>query len=162
MNRARLGSLLGLLCSSLFLCSLFVAIDPYYAHPRDRYFLWGVCGALFITSLGLWFRKRWAQVAFLLVASLTLLLYLAEISLAPGSCAGTIAGCYNHYIQSNPMLAVAHYFVYLTCSHEPDRCCSQTLIRCHNLSTYVQPALTLLAVVILLKPLASNQRLERP
>jgi hypothetical protein len=152
MIRARLASLLGVLCSTLFAISLLIAVDPL-GHP-----LWCVCGALFITSLGVWFRKRWAQVAFLLVASLTLLLYIAEISLAPGGCAGTMAGCYNHYIQSNPMLAVAHYFVYLTCSQEPDLCCSQELIRCHKLSMYVQPALTLLAMAILLKPLASNNR----
>lgn len=65
-----------------------------------------------------WLRKRWAQVIFLLV--------------------GTVAGCYNHYIKSSPMLAVAHYFVYFICSREPDLCRSQALIRCHKLSMYVQ------------------------
>jgi hypothetical protein len=150
MIRARLASLLGVLCSTLFAISLLIALRPL------SYLPWCICGALFITSLGLWFRERWAQVAFLLVASLTLLLYIPEIALAPGGCAGTMAGCYNHYIQSSPILAVAHYFVYLTCSHEPDLCCSQELIRCHKLSMYVQPGLTLFAIVILLKPLASN------
>jgi hypothetical protein len=156
MIRARLASLLGVLCSTLFAISLLIAVDP------SGYRLWCICGALFITSLGLWFRERWAQVAFLLVASLTLLLYIAEIAVAPGGCAGTMAGCYNNYIHSSPMLAVAHYFVYLTCSHEPDFCCSPELIRCHKLSMYVQPALTLFAIVILLKPLASKQSLEQP
>jgi hypothetical protein len=156
MIRARIASLLGVLCSTLFAISLLIAVG----HLGYLLFLWCICGALFISSLGLWYRKRLAQVAFLLVASLTLLLYIPEIALAPGGCAGTMAGCYNHYIQSSPMLAVAHYFVYLTCSHEPDLCCSQELIRCHKLSMYVQPALTLFAIMILLKPLASNNRLS--
>ena len=156
MLRARLGSLLGVLCSALFALSLLLVVDPHPPHWVD--FLWCLCSALFISSVGVWFRKRWARWAFLLVASFLLLLYIAEIELAPGGCAGTMAGCYNYYIQHDPLLAVAHYFAYFTCSHDLDLCCSEELIRCHKLSMYAQPALTLLAMVVLLKPLASNNR----
>ena len=161
MVRARLGSLLGVLCSTLFALSLLLVVDP---HPLQWVgFLCLLCGALFISSVGLWFRKRWARWAFLLLASWLLLLYIAEIGLAPGAgCAGTMSGCYNYYIQHDPLLAVAHYFAYLTCSHDLDLCCSKQLVRCIERSMYVQPALTLFAVVVLLKPLASNNRWSGP
>ena len=156
MVRARIGSLLGVLCSALFALSLLLVVDPF----RPRWVvLWSVCSALFISSVGVWFRKRWAPWAFLLVASFLLLLYIGEIGLAPGAgCAGTMTGCYNYYIQHDPLLAVAHYFAYFSCSHDLDLCCSEHLIRCQKLSMYVLPALTLLAIVVLLKPLASNNR----
>ena len=160
MDRARLGSLLGLLASILLAISLLAAVNPY--PPRWPYFLWGLCGALFIASASLWFRRRWGRVVFLAAGTIVLLKYAAAIQGAPGGCAGTLAGCYNHYIQSNRMLAVAHYFVYFTCSHQPDLCCSEQLIRCHKLSMYLQPAITLLAMLILLKPLASNNRWRGP
>jgi hypothetical protein len=158
MIRARFGSLLGVLCSTLLALSLLLVVDPY---QRRWVVLWSLCGALIISSVGLWFRNRWAQLTFLLVAGFLLLLYGAEIALAPGGCAGTIAGCYNYYIQHAPLLAVAHFFAYVTCSHPLESCCSEQLIRCHKLSMYVQPALILSAIAVLLKPLASNQRLER-
>jgi hypothetical protein len=160
MDRARLGSLLGLLCSGLLAISPLVAVNPY--PPGWPYFLWGLCGALFIASASLWFRRRWGRVVFLVAGTIILLKYAAEIQGAPGGCAGTLSGCYNHYIQSNRMLAVARYFVYLSCSHQPVICCSQESIGCYKLSMYVQPALTLLAMLILLKPLASNNRWRGP
>jgi hypothetical protein len=160
MVRARLGSLLGVLCSTLFALSLLLVVDTHAPHWVG--FLWLLCGALLISSVGLWFRKRWARLAFLLVASWLLLLYIAEIGLAPGGCAGTMSGCYNYYIQHDPLLAVAHYFAYLTCSHDLDLCCSEQLVRCIKRSMYVQPALTLFAMVVLLKPLASNNRSSGP
>jgi hypothetical protein len=160
MVRARLGSLLGVLCSALFAFSLLLVVDSPL--PRRLAFLWCLCGALFISSVGVWFRNRWAHLTFLLVAGFLLLLYGAEIELSPGGCAGTMAGCYNYYIQHDSLLAVAHYFAYLTCSHPLDLCCSEQLIRCHKLSMYVQPALTLTAMVVLLKPLASNNRWRGP
>jgi hypothetical protein len=157
MARARLGSLLGGLCSALVAVSLILVKDD-----DPHWILWCVCGALFISSVGVWCRKRWAQVTFLVFASSLLLLYAAEIEMAPGACAGTIAGCYNYYIQHAPLLTVSHYFASLTCSHPLDLCCSEHLVQCHKLSMYVQPALTLSVTVILLKPLATNPRLERP
>jgi len=160
MDRARLGSLLGLLCSVLLAISLLVVVNPY--PPGLPYLLWGLCGVLCIASASLWFRRRWGRVVFLVAGTVILLGYVDAILWAPGGCAGTLAGCYNHYIQSNRMLAVAHYFVYFTCSHQPDLCCSEQLIRCHKLSMYVQPALTLLVLLILLKPLASNNRWRGP
>jgi hypothetical protein len=159
MVRARLGSLLGVLCSTLVALSLLLVVNPYQHHWGA---LWALCGALLISSVGLWFRKRWARLAFLLGGSFLLLSYIAEIELAPGGCAGSIAGCYNYYIQHDPLLAVAHYFAYLTCSHPLDLCCSEQLIRCHKLSMYVQPALTLLAMAFVLRPLASNNRSRGP
>jgi hypothetical protein len=151
MVRARFGSFLGVLCSTLLALSLLLVIDP-----RPWVFFWSLCGALLVSSVGLWFRNRWARLSFLLIAGFLLVLYAAEIELAPGGCAGTIAGCYSYYIQHDPLLAVAHYFAYLTCSHPLDLCCSERLIRCHKLSMYVQPTLTLLAMIVVLKPLASN------
>ena len=158
MVRARLGSLLGVLCSILFALSLLLVVDP---HPVPWVvFLWFLCGALFVSSVRVWPRRRWARLAFLVTASWLLVLSvlsIAEIAVSPGGCAGTMNGCYNYYVQHDPLLAIAHYFAYLTCSHDLDMCCSE-LVRCIKRSMYVQPALTLLAIVLLLKPLASNNR----
>jgi hypothetical protein len=148
MNRPRLGSLLGLLCSSLFLCSLFVAIDPYYAHPRDRYFLWGVCGALFAGSVGLWFQRRWGRLALLIGGGIFLFLCL-DVFVGVAAM-GTPLSSYRFYILHSPTLAVSYYFAKLACSVES--------LQCYEASTCVQPALTILTMTVILKPLASNNR----
>jgi hypothetical protein len=153
MTRARLGSLLGGLCGVLLALSLLVVESP-----TRHWALWALCDALCIFAVGVWLRNRWARWGFLIALCFLMLSYVASIEFAPGGCAGSLAGCYNYYIRHDPTLAVAHYFAYLICSHPLDLCCSDHLIRCHKLSMYVQPALSLVAMVVLLKPLASNNR----
>jgi hypothetical protein len=146
MGRARLVSLLGLLCSLLLAASLLIAVDPY--PPGLPYFLWGLCGVLFVASVGLWLQKRWAHIVFLVAGTIFLLQYAAAVFLAPHGCAGTWVGCYRHYVRSEPMLAVIHRLVEVTCSPES--------VRCYTSSMYLLSAPMIVAMALLLKPLASN------
>jgi hypothetical protein len=151
MNRARLGSLLGLLSSILFAASLLIAprLYPSYlpAYLARALWLWSLCGVLFIASAGLWFQRRWARVVFLVGGSIFLLDY-ARAFLLPVLCVGTCA----LKIPSDPMYSVFRYYA-LTCSTDSVRC-YQSL----GWLLWLQPALMLLTMVTLLKPLASNNR----
>jgi hypothetical protein len=153
MRRARLASLLGLLCSLLLAASLLIAVDPY-PPARLPYFLWGLCGVLFVASVGLWFQKRWARIVFLVAGTIFLLQYAAAALLGPEGCAGTLVGCYRHYIRSEPMLALIYPFLKVICSPES--------VRCYTSSMYLAPAPMIFAMAILLKPLASNNRWRGP
>ena len=146
MDRVRLGSLLSLLCSILFAASLLTAVHPY--PPGLPYVLWGLCGVLFISSVSLWFQKRWGRIIFL-IGGCIYLLYCLEMLVGVG-CAGTLASCYKYHLQSQPSLAVAYHFAKLVCSEES--------LQCYASFTCIQPVLTIFAMIVLLKPLASNNR----
>jgi hypothetical protein len=152
MDRARLGSLLGLLCSLLLAASLLSAVNPY--PPWWPYMLWGLWSMMFIASVGLWSHSRWGRTIFLGAGIIFLLECSGEILMAPGACAGTLAGCYKHYVISDPMLAVDYYLVKLTCSGES--------VRCYTSVMYLQAALMIVAIATLLKPLTSNNRWRGP
>jgi hypothetical protein len=151
MDRVHIGSLLGLLCSSVFAASLLVAVDPY--PPWRTHFLWALCTVLFITSVGVWFRRRVARVA-LIAAGLIYLLEYAGAATGGWSCAGNWVQCYGRGILSEGVFAVIYYFARLICSAES--------VRCYTTLIYLLPAPMIIAIVILLTPLASNNRWRGP
>jgi len=152
MGRGRLGSLLGLLCSLLFAASLLIAVNPY--PPWWPYLLWGLWSMVFIASVGLWSHSGWGRIILLGTGIIFVLECSGEILLAPGACAGTLIGCYKHYVISDPMLAVDYYVGKLICSGES--------VSCYRSVMYLQPALMILAIGTVLKPLASNNRWKGP
>jgi hypothetical protein len=152
MDRARLGSMLGLLCSLQLAASLLSVVNAY--PPWWPYMLWGLWSMLVIASIGLWSHSGWGRAIFLGAGIIFLLECSGEILMAPGSCAGTLVGCYEHYVISDPMLAVDYYLVKLTCAGES--------VRCYTFAMYLQAGLMVVAIAILLKPLASNNRWRGP
>src|ERR1700733_7461732 len=146
MTRSRLGSLLGLLCSSLLLWSLLIVVDPY---PPRPYFEWGLFSALFTASVGVWFNKTWARIIFLVVGSVFVLFSVAAIAVG-FSCAGNLVNCYQRFVRSQPIFADVYYFAKVACMPQS--------VRCFDSLMYVQPVLTGLALAVLLRPLASNSR----
>jgi hypothetical protein len=156
MSRARLGSLLALLCGTLFACSLLMQWmrDPsYYPHqPPPRYLEWAICVALFAGAIGLWFQRRWARLTFLIAGSFFLFLCIG-VFVGVG-CAGTLMSCYRYNLLSQPTLAVSYYFAKVACSVES--------LQCYEVATFAQPVLTMLTMAVLVKPLVYNNRWRRP
>lgn len=152
MDRARLGSLLGLLSSVLLAASLLVVVNAY--PPWWPYMLWGLWSMLFIASVGLWSGSRWGRAVLLGAGIIFLLECFGEIVMAPGKCAGTLAGCYSHYVTSDPMLAIDEYLVKLLCGSGS--------VSCYRSIIYLQPALMIIAIATVLKPLASHSAHGRP
>jgi hypothetical protein len=146
MSRARLGSLLGLLCSALLLWSLLIVVDPY---PPRPYFEWSLCGVLFTASVGLWFNKNWARITFLVAGSIFVLFSIAATAVG-FACAGNLVYCYQNFVRSEPLFADIYYFVQVACVPQS--------LRCYTSFIYLQPVLTGLALALLVWPLASNNR----
>src|ERR1700689_1176023 len=146
MTRSRLGSFLGLLCSSLLLWSLLIVVDPY---PPRPYFEWGLFSVLFTASVGLCFNKNWARITFLIGGSVFVLFSVAAIAVG-FSCAGNLVNCYQSFVRSQPIFADVYYFVKVGRMSQS--------VRCYNSLMYVQPVLTGLALGVLIWPLASNNR----
>jgi hypothetical protein len=147
MDRARIGSLLGLHCSSLFAASLLLAVDPY--PPWRTHFLWALCTVLFVTSVGVWFRIRGARLTLIVAGVIYLLQYASTVAVG-WVCGGNWVQCYGRGILSEGIFAVIYYFARLTCSTES--------VHCYTTLLYLLPTPMIIAVVILLKPLASNNR----
>jgi len=149
MTRAHLGSLLGLLCSTLFALSLLTAVDLY---PPWPYLEWGVFGVMFAASIGLWFQKRWGRLTLLISGIIFLWLWLGV--LVGTGCAGSLIGCARHNLQSQPAVAVAYYLAKFACRAES--------ADCYVGASFVQPVLMMLTMAVVLKPLASNHRWRGP
>jgi hypothetical protein len=148
MDRARIGSLLGLFCSCLFAVSLVVVVNPY--PPWRTHFLWALCAVLIASSVGVWFRKRGARLALMVAGIIYLVQYVAAVAVAPGACAGEWVQCYRRGVLSEGMFAIIYYFARLVCSTES--------VHCYTTFMYLLPAPMIIALVTLLRPLASNNR----
>jgi len=161
MNRARIGSLLALLCGILVVCSLLTQLVneptsyPYFQRPQPpaQYVGLSIGGAYFAASVGLWLQRRWGRLIFFITGSIFLFLSLGffPIELA---YAGTPMSNYRYALLSQPLLAASYYFARLACSVES--------LQCYEAAACVQPILTILTMAVLVKPLASNNRWRGP
>jgi hypothetical protein len=122
MVRARYASVILLLWCALQAWSL-LAFENIVHHRR--LVGWGVIAIFLAIAGGLWFAKRWARIALLLIGGALLIAYVA-IAYFDG------AGCSNH----------SHWF------------------RCYSM-VYSQPLLVVVALAILVRPLAPKSQFER-
>ena len=100
MNRTRLGSLLALLWSAVQLGSLL----KLRFYPSQHLLGWTLCVVLLAISAGLWLRRPWARIAFLVTGGALLVSYAAAYYFAQTPCMKDMSGCHPLLILSQPLL----------------------------------------------------------